>query len=213
MKIKKGTNMTIYHFMQDSGVTSDLLPDMRSDAEQYNSKLSLDNNEAPEITTAIKAAQEIINTSGAEVIVYLRTDNQDYDKIWDEDPDPTYWNPIRLKASYKLEQLEVELKKWGIDASNKLKITFAYEEIFRTCKRLLRTGDVIGVLYDSNGGMSKLLKPRHYRIVNVTPSGNYRYVWLYLSCDTEILNSDIAARPIDDIHITPVEDHYREYIG
>lgn len=205
--------MTIYHFMQDSGATSDSNPDMRNDAEKYDSKLSLHNNEALEIATAVKLAQEIVNTSGAEVIIYLRTDNQDYDKVWNEDPDPTYWNPYRLKACYKLEQLEVELKKWGIDSSNKLDISFAYEEILRTCGRLLRTGDVIGVSYDTNGGMSKLLKPRHYRIVNASPSGNFRYVWLYLSCQTEILNSDVAVRPTDDIHDTPVEEHYREYIG
>lgn len=207
--------MTIYHFGPDeNSVTSDILPDFRSDVEQYNSKLAIYNNNAPEIATAIKLAQEIINTSGAEVTVYLRTDNDDHDRIWNEDPDPTYWNPYKLKAHYRLEQLETELKKWGIDTSNKLKITFSYDQASRMFNRPLRTGDVISVVYDCNDGTSKLLKPRNYRVVNATPSGNFRFVWLYYTCDTEILNSDMAVRPVNDINsVSNVEETYREYIG
>ena len=42
--------------------------------------------------------------------------------------------------------------------------------------------------------------------MNATPSGNFRYIWLYFTCQVEILTADITVRPEEDM---PTEEHVR----
>lgn len=175
--------------------------DPRTDTEQRNSPLSLFANEAPDLRLARKLVDESINISGAEVIVYLRTDNADYNDVWDEDADPTYWNPFRVKAFFKPTSIDVEQKKAGIDIENKIEVSFSHRQIYMVCQdRMLRTGDVLRIPYN---GAQRDITPRYYRVINASPSGNFRYNWLYLTCKMESLTADITVRPQRDVISDP----------
>ena len=68
---------------------------------------------------------------------------------------------------------------------------------------MLRTGDVVQLPYNA---ATMALNPKNYRILNATPSGNFRYNWLYLTCQLETLTADIAVRPEEDM---PAEEPIR----
>ncbi len=188
----------IYKFVgnEPDNFTS-VAPDFRSDTEQLHSPLSIHNtDDDPEVRTARMLADEMVNLSGAEVTIYLRTDNPNYDRVWDEDPDPTYWNPIGLKGFFKPDEFQLELKKWGADSVNKTEINFSHRQIFElTGHRMLRAGDVIKIPYNA---ATESLCPEYYRVINGTPTGNYKYHWLYYSCKIESLTADATVRTIDD---------------
>lgn len=199
--------MPVHRFAVDVGQIGgdqfdDAKPDFRSDVEQRHTPLALHDPDSNDLELARKKADEIINVSGAEIKVYIRTDNQDYDKLWDADADPTYWNPVPMKAFFKPAPLEVELKKWGADTENKTEIVFSHRHLFKQFgDRMLRTGDVIQVPYNA---ATEALNPRYFRVTNGTPSGNYRYHWLYFTCQVTLLTADMTVRP-DDAAPMPVE--------
>ena len=212
--------MSIYRFGEnlDNAIEGDLFdnvhPSFLSDVERRNSPISIHDSFSNDLKLARLQADEIINVSGAEVEVYIRTDNADYDVVWDSDPDPTYWNMFRIKAFFKPQMLETELKKWGIDIANKTEIVFSHLQIFRELgNRMLRIGDVIKVPYNS---ANTALAPQNYRITNVTPSGNFRYNWLYLTCQATVLTADVTVRPLNDMPDIDEQDKsggaYREMV-
>jgi hypothetical protein len=202
----------IYDFSQNAESPADYLQkheSVRTDVENRYSPVSIYNLNNDDIKNVKRHADEIINISGAEVIVYIRTDNSTTDNVWDEEPDPTYWNKTQLKAYFKPQPFELEMKLWGIDNKNKTEIVFSYLSIYDEFgDRLMRPGDVIQLPYGHIKG------PKNYKVNNVTPSGNYRYTWLYLTCVAELLNSDIAIRPENDINppIIEPEMRYKEHI-
>ena len=168
-------------------------PDFRSDTDQRNSALSVYDTEAPEIKTARTLADEMINVSGAEIKVFVRTNNADFDVVWDEDADPTYWSSDLMKAFFKPTPLETELKKWGADTINKTEVVFSHRQLYEKYgERMLRTGDVLQLPFNSSF-LDRT--PSNYRVINSTPSGNFRYTWLYFTCAVETLNADISVRP------------------
>lgn len=61
---------------------------------------------------------------------------------------------------------------------------------------MLRAGDVIRAPYNS---AQTDLAPRYFRVTNATPSGNFRYNWLYLTCKLESITADITVRPVKDV--------------
>jgi hypothetical protein len=193
--------MSIYRFgfqeqVQEGDLFDTAHPDFRSDVEQRHTPLALHDPESNDLKLARKMADEIIHVSGAEVKIYTRTENADYDTVWDSDPDPTYWNSVLMKAYFKPQPLEAELKKWGGDISNKTEIIFSHRQVFQQfASRMLRTGDVIQVPYNA---ATPQLSPKNFRITNVTPSGNFRYNWLYLTCQAEVLTADVTVRPPDE---------------
>jgi len=170
-------------------------PDFRSEAQQRHTPLALHDSDSNDLKLARKLAEEMINVSGAEVKVYVRTENADYDRLWDADPDPTYWNPVPMKAFFKPAPLEMELKKWGADNTNRTEIVFNHQQLYRCFgERMLRVGDVVQVPYNA---ATESLNPKYYRVTNATPSGNFRYNWLYLTCQAEVLTADMTVRPAD----------------
>lgn len=201
--------MTIHRFAVDTGQVSpvqfdSILSSYRSDVEQRHTPLALHDPDSADVRMARLQAKEQINVSGAEVTVYTRTDNADFDSVWDEDPDPTYWNPIKIKGYFKPQPLEAELKQWGAEVVNKTEIVFDHFEIHQLLgDRMLRTGDVIQLPYNA---ATTAINPKNYRILNATPSGNFRYTWLYLTCQLETLTADITVRPEEDM---PVEEQIR----
>ena len=195
--------MSVYKFGDNCDIISegDLFDNIHesfmSDIEKRNTPIAIHDSSSDDLKLARMKADEIINVSGAEVHVYIRTDNADFDTVWDSDADPTYWNMFKIKAFFKPQMLETELKKWGIDVVSKTEIVFSHLQIFRELgNRMLRIGDVIKVPYN---GATIALSPKHYRITNVTPSGNFRYNWLYLTCQATVLTADITVRPDNDM--------------
>lgn len=187
----------IYDFGTPNGYTNftETQESYRSDTEQSNPKFALWNPDAPEIKMARARADEIISVSGAELKIYTRTDNADYDAVWDEDPDPTYWTPFIIKGVFKPNKIEIELKAWGADSVNRMEISFSHLQIYNKLgPRMLRAGDVIQVPYNSTP-----ITPKNFRVVNATPSGMFRYVWLYMTCQCEALTADMAVRPEQDM--------------
>lgn len=173
----------------------------RSDIDQRHTPLALHDPDSADIKMARQLADEIINVSGAEVKIFVRTENADFDAVWDEDPDPTYWNPILIKGFFKPKPIETELKRWGVDTNNKTEIIFSHRQVYGLLgERMLRAGDVIQLPFNAIP-----INPKNYRILNATPSGNFRYIWLYFTCQIELLTADITVRPeedmMDDEHI------------
>lgn len=202
--------MTIHSFAVDTGQVSvdqfdTVLKSFRTDVEQRHTPIALHNPENHDVRYARLLADEIINVSGAEVTVYVRTDNADFDSVWDEDPDPTYWNPIKVKGYFKPQPLEYELKKWGGEAINKTEVVFSHRQLHELLgDRMLRSGDVIQLPYNS---AMQALAPKNYRVLNSSPTGNFRYTWLYLTCQAETLTADITVRPEEDM---PEDERIRE---
>lgn len=192
--------MGIYNFAVNTG---DISPDKfhsvlhsnRTISQQRHTPLAIHDGEAPEIKLARQLADEMIYVSGAEVRVFTRTDNNDYDNVWDEDADPTYWQPIDMKAFFVPQPIEAELQNWGVDTPNRTEVMFSHRQVIEECgERMLRTGDVIQLPYNS-----AVIQPKNYRIINTTPTGNFRYVWLYLTCQVETLTADITVRVEEDM--------------
>ena len=185
-------------------------PSFRTDIEQQHSLLQIHDNDSNDLQTARRLADEVINISGALVVVYVRTENADLDTVWDADPDPTYWTPFPIKAYFKPEPLQIELKKWGADIANKTEISFSHRQIHeKLSDRMLRVGDVIQVPYNA-----ATLSPKNFRITNAAPSGNFRYHWMYLTCAAETLTADITVRPEPGMPLeTPIPTDGRFFEG
>lgn len=208
--------MGIHNFGVDTGGISPNIfhgvhKSFRSDVEQRHTPVSLHDNESADILMARQQADEMINVSGADIKIYARTDNADHDKVWDEDPDPTYWAPVSMKAFFKPEPLEAELLQWGIDTPNKTQVVFSFRQVISQFgERALRAGDVLQLPYNASTN-----SPKNYRVLNATPTGNFRYVWLYYTCKVETLTADITVRVEEDM---PLEQQintggvYRESI-
>lgn len=171
-------------------------PDFRSDVEINSSQLSVQNYDNADIAMARTTADQIINTSGAVVEIFIRTDNEDHDRVWDEDADPTYWPRAQLKAFFKPQPIELQLKGWGLEIENPLELVFSHQQVLdQFGERMLRAGDMIRVPYNL---VTHALNPTLYKVENGTPSGNYRYVWLYFTCKLESANVDQAVMPEPD---------------
>lgn len=201
--------MPIHRFAVDTGqVSADqfdtVLKSFRSDVEQRHTPLALHDPESADVRYARMQADEMINISGAEVTVFIRTENADFDQVWDEDPDPTYWNPIQIKGYFKPQPLEAELKQWGAEVINKTEVVFSHRALHEVLgDRMLRTGDVIQLPFNA---ATQAVNPKNYRVLNGTPSGNFRYNWLYFTTQVETLTADITVRPEEDM---PEEEQIR----
>lgn len=170
---------------------------MRSDIDRTHSSLAIHDPESNDLKTARQLADEVINISGAMLKVFLRTDNADYDAVWDEDPDPTYWTPLSIKGFFKPNAIEAELERWGVDVKNKVEVTFSHRQLYELVgERMLRPGDVIQIPFNSIP-----ISLKNYRVTNATPTGNFRYNWLYYMCQSELLTADITVRPDQDMPI------------
>lgn len=192
--------MGLHNFAINTGQVSpdkfnSVLETYRSDTEQRHTPIALHDETSADIRLARQLADEMINVSGAEIMAYLRTDNADHDSVWDEDADPTYWAPVSMKAFFKPEPLQAELQLWGIDTPNKTEVIFSHRQVIELFgERMLRAGDVLQLPYNAAGN-----SPKNYRILNATPTGNFRYTWLYLTCQVETLTADITVRVEDDM--------------
>jgi hypothetical protein len=165
--------------------------------QQENPLFQVHNPASNDVALAYKIAEDMINVNGAAVLVHLRTDNEDIDGVHDEDADPTYWPPKSgLKAFFVPQPVELELTNWGVDvAKNTAEIVFSRNSALAMFgDRLLRPGDLIEVPYNS---VSRI-KPKYYRVENAQETGNFRYNWMHLTCQTVLMTGDVHLRPATD---------------
>lgn len=189
----------IYNFDPHQQYTSiDKLPDFRSDEEKQNSPLSVYNHDSNDIAYAERQVEEIVNISGAWVIVYNRTRSPGKDEVWEEDADPTFKNAIRLKGFFAPQSAEAQLNKWGVDVENKLTIHFSRATVLKLFgEQMISEGATIILPHntlsvatntDLRSGVGNRMD--RYRVIKSTDTGNFKYRWLYWSCDLENLTGD-----------------------
>lgn len=153
------------------------------------------NPESSDLEYVQKRARELIAVSGADVQLHCRTENNDFDPVLMEDPDPTYRNGIPFQAYWPPQPLEHELTLWGVDADNPATIVFHRLDVYdKVGERLIRPGDLIAVPFNSLSHS----KPRYYQVTNAQEFGNFRYTWLYIKCDAKLLMGDINIYPHAD---------------
>ncbi len=160
------------------------------------SQLKMQNSQSADMVTANNYVNEIINLSGAGVVVYLRTNNGSYDDVWDEDPAPVYYPGINMKGFFVPKPVETSSTKWGIDAENSVDVIFSKVQVMSALSlygsnRMIRPGDVIEIPY---GGA--LIKPLKYLVTNARDAGMYKFQWFYWACMCKSLHDDIAITPV-----------------
>ena len=171
----------------------DDLPDHRSDIEKQHTPLAVYNHAKPDLAMAERLAEEAINISGAWVTLYLKEphlDRDDLDDVWDEDADPIYQQGRDMKAWFKVDALNIEMTRWGIDSPLQITVVFPRAVLIKEVgqDRLVTVGDVLEVPYNA----PKLRGPARFRILNAYDSGNFQYRWLYYTAVCELLISDDA---------------------
>lgn len=185
----------IYRFEQNDGIYPNAHVDLRPDAASENPSYQADDMEAADIKTVRRVTRELIRTNGARVYVHSRTDNADVDAVYNEDPDPTYCPPVLLRAFSVPKPFELSQTKHGPDAPLKTKITFHLDDIAEAFpNRLIRPGDLIQVQYNSR----TFNRPVYFYVNNAGETGNFRYVWLYVTCDVVSIFGDVNVRPATD---------------
>lgn len=180
----------IHSFSQTPDDINKIVPsqgrDRRSDVERAHPLIQLHNQDSKDLGFVGSIADELINISGALVTVYIRTDSESYDKVYEEDPDPTYKDGKLLKAYFVPQPIASQLTPFGVDTPNQTTVVFSRERVFREFgDRMIRIGDLIAVPYNA---MS--VKMDRYRVLNAFDSGNFRYNWLYWSCLVENITDD-----------------------
>lgn len=171
----------------------DELPDFRSPIEKQSTPLAAFNHAKPDLAFAERLAEESINISGAWVTIYLKEpylDHNDLNDVWDEDPDPIYQVGRDTKAWFKVDSLNIELTRWGVDSPLQITIVFPRAVLAKMVgmDRLLTVGDVIEIPYNA----PKLRGPARFRVLNAYDTGMYHYRWLYYSAVCELLPADVA---------------------
>jgi len=183
----------IHRFSQVNDKANDIAagqkqPSFRSDVSQENPLIQLHDPDSPDMAYAARVAKEIIRISGAHVIVYTRTHNNDVDDVWEEDANPTYRAGKHYKAFFVPEPIKTELTRFGSDTENNVEIVFDREQIYQDFgDRMLHAGDIIEVPY--NSAFHRLGK---FRILNARDSGNFRYKFLYFTCECQNITDDIT---------------------
>lgn len=183
--------MSLYNFDNSQQFSSPRIPDNRPEHIQNNPQQSSFNHNNPDFAMAEKLALENLKIGGAWVTVIPRTDDNKYDKTWNEDPDPTYFTGFDFKAFFAPQPPEISLGKYGHDGLNQIDLRFSRSEVLSTMgERLIRIGDVIIVPHNS-----LVLRAERFRVTHVQDDGNFRYRWIYLNVTVENMNKDESIVP------------------
>ncbi len=183
--------MAIHNFAQLGGSPGDQFASFQSNMEKQHSPLQLHDPANPDHGFVRSIAEEIVNISGASLVVYIRTDNS-FDDVWEEDADPTYYPGERIKGYFAPQPKETELTPWGADTPNATKVTFSRSAVINQFgDRMIRIGDVIELPYNARGAV----KPDRYRVLNAADAGQFRYEWFYWDCAVESITDDITIDP------------------
>lgn len=194
--------MAIYDFFRSFNekderfISIDDLPDFRTEVDKQHTPLAVYNHAKGDYACAERLAEETINISGAWVTLFLKEpyiDRKGLDDVWDEDPDPIYRQGINLKAWFKVDALNLELTRYGVDTPLQITVVFARAVLSKSVglERLLTPGDVIEVPYNA----PKLKGPARFKVLNAYDSGNWQYRWLYYSAVCELIPGDSSVKP------------------
>lgn len=166
--------------------------DFRSDVEQHHSQLSQENDNSPDILLAGTMSKEVIRLSGSEIDVFMRTDNNDVDHVWEEDTSPTFWQPITIKAYYVVPAITVTSEMWSVDAKVTFDVFLSYQEVLEMFgERMIRLGDVFKIPL-------KFVKPAkivNFEVTSSTPWEMFMYHWLYWKCTVINISGDPIVQP------------------
>ena len=174
------------------------LNDIRVQADSDTSSLSIKNTSEQDYNYAMANISDFIKYSGFPVHVY-RVLNTDYDRVWGELRGSVYSNPVEIDGFYKPSEVQIELKKWGVDAQAPLVITFSIGDVTtKLPEAKIESGDVIKIQYTGTK------YPEHYRINSVTPTCMYRYRWFYYKCYASVLPADYKVRTSNDMDTSPL---------
>jgi len=192
--------MPLYNFNFNQPLASiNESPDMRTESEKMLTLAAVYNPTNPDISMAERLAEELCNVSGALVKVWLRTDNEvNADDTWDEDPNPTYYNPIWLKGVWIPKPLKDELTKFGVDADTESAISFCRAVLLNDLPRTLRAGDLIQLPQNAARTDYKLDIQENllnYEVLVAEDNGSYRYRWLYVKCTVRPFSGDFTLLP------------------
>lgn len=183
--------MSIYNFDKSQQFSSPQVPDFRPENSILNPQQALYDHNNPDIAQAEAYALENLRIAGAWVTVLQRTDDNKYDRTWNEDSDPTYYQGYDFKAFFAPPAPEITLTKFGIDGATKFDLVFSRSELLSQFgERLLRNGDVVIIPHNS-----LVIKANRFKILHTQDTGNYKYRWLYLTCTVENMNKDEALAP------------------
>jgi len=183
--------MTIHSFDKSQQFSSNPVPDFRSENSKDNPLHAIYDHNNPDMAQAEAYALENLRISGAWVTVIPRTEDNKYDKTWNEDSNPTYYTGYDFKAFFTPSAPEVSLTKFGHDAANSFDITFSRTQLIDSLgDRLLRNGDVIVVPHNS-----LIINANRFKVLHAQDSGNYRYRWMYITCTVENMNKDESLQP------------------
>ena len=153
--------------------------------------MSVYNQAKPDYALVERLAEETINIGGAFVTVFRKApyvDNDDLDDVWDEDADPLYFPGVEFKAWFKVDSLNLELTRYGIDSPLQVTVTFSRAVLAKEfgLEKLVSVGDVIELPYNA----PKLRGPARFRVLNAYDSGNWHYRWLYYTAVCELITGD-----------------------
>lgn len=179
----------------------DDLPDFRSEVEKQHTPLAIYNHALPDLAFAEKLAEETVNISGAWVTLYIKEpfiDREGLDDPWDEDADPIYRQGIKLKGWFKVDSLNIEQTRWGVDSPLQITVVFARAILGKIVglDQLTSVGDVVELPYNS----PKLRGPARFRVLNAYDSGMFKYRWLYYTSVCELLTGDESLRVTHNIN-------------
>jgi hypothetical protein len=169
-----------------------------------DSKLSIFDQDSPDIANMEREAFNYIQYSGAPTHIYLRTnDLLQVDDVWEEDSDPIYDCPVTIKGQFVPEKMSLALTKYGVDTKSQFEVHYSRAQLLSHFgNRLIRTGDVVGLPHNTlvqtqntefvNGQLGLANK---FRVISATDTGNYNYRWLYWTCIVELLTGNFTVRP------------------
>lgn len=197
--------MPIYNLDKNQQFNNiDRQPDFRSDEEKLDTPLSIYNHDSEDLAWAERAASELMNIAGAWITVYKRKRNAgNKDDVWEEDPDPTYKNGVKIKGRFVPQPAETMLSRWGADVKNLVTIHFSRANVIKLFgTEMIAEGDVLIVPHntlsvtqtvDTREGIGNRID--RYRVIKSSDVGNFKYRWLYWAVIVQNLTGDITIEP------------------
>ena len=183
--------MTIHSFDKSQQFSSNPVPDFRPENSIMNPQHAIYDHNNPDIAQAEAYALETLRIAGAWVTVIPRTEDNKFDKTWNEDSSPTYYEGYDFKAFFAPDAPKTTLTKFGHDAPNNFDLMFSRAELLNSLgERLIRTGDVIIIPHNS-----LIINANRFKVLHSQDYGNYKYRWLYIACTVENMNKDESLVP------------------
>ena len=193
--------MPIYNYSTGQQIFNlDSNPDMRTDSEKQNSPLALYNQGSEDITYAEKLADEVINLTGAPIIILKRHRSANRDDVWDEDADPNYSSGVTLKGKFVPTPAETALTKWGVDVTAGIVIHFSRIAVYKAFGGdMIAEGDILvvplgtlNITQHANNNHSKITK---FRVLKATDAVYYRYRYMYWEVTIQNITGDKSLDP------------------